>query len=110
MGSRASSSSPPADSTDSTPAAVGFACALASPVPPLPSSSGKKYYTFTTSNQTRGKEPFIVCGHEVARAHFGGTWIGKGPAPKGFPGLEEALAHLLKSTGRTEARILTAYP
>ena len=105
MGSRASSSLP-ADSTDSTPASPP----VASPVPPLPSSSGKKYYTFTTSNQTRGGDPFIVCGHEVARAHFGGTWIGKGPAPKGFTGLEEALAHLLKTTGRTEARILTAYP
>ena len=63
--------------------------------PPPASSSGKRYYVHHLSHQTGGRLPFVAVGSEVALHFLGGSWIGKGAAPKGFTDLEDACNDLL---------------
>jgi len=76
-----------------------------------PSSTGKRYYgAFTLTSQALAPTPFIACGPKVALAHFGGTWIGRGPAPKGFAELQPAVEYVIARTGAEEVRHLTSFP
>ena len=75
--------------------------------PPLPSSTGKKYYAFVTPAQLkvagdyprpRCLGPFVAAGEACAKQRLGGTWTGAGPCPKGFEKLEDAVAECLLHT------------
>ena len=48
--------------------------------PPLPSSSGKKYYVF--KKQHPGGDS-IICGAPLALELLGGQWFGHGTCPSG---------------------------
>ncbi len=87
------------------PRALAVTAAAPSGFPPAPSSSGKKYYVFC---QTHGHGPLIAAGQHVALRLLGGSWIGRGKAPKGFKDLEEAIAHLASEWRATECRIVWA--
>ena len=66
--------------------------------PPIPSSTGKRYYSFV-----RSSPPFVAAGQPVALRELGGSWIGAGVVPRGFAGLEEAIQHLVeRRPGTTE--------
>ena len=73
------------------------------PIPPEPSSSGKRYYLFLAGFH---KEAFIACGQAVALRYLGGSWVGHdlGCAPKGFCSLENAL-NAANAKGYTEIRV-----
>ena len=60
---------------------------LASRFPAKPSSTGKRYYTFTTAAQLRrsfGQGAFVVCGWENTLTWLGGAWNSCGTSPRGF--------------------------
>ena len=59
--------------------------------PPAASSTGRRYYAFTTPTQRQGSEAYVVCGWNTALVHLGGTWSGRGRAPRGFAELYNAL-------------------
>ena len=73
------------------------------PIPPEPSSSGKRYYLFLAGFH---KEAFIACGQAVALRYLGGSWVGHdlGCAPKGFCSLENAL-NTANAKGYAEIRV-----
>ena len=73
------------------------------PIPPEPSSSGKRYYLFLAGFH---KEAFIACGQAVALGYLGGSWVGHdlGCSPKGFCSLENAL-NAANAKGYTEIRV-----
>ncbi len=57
------------------------------PIPSFPiepSSTGKRFYAFTTRSQCQGREAFLVFGHRRAVAWLGGSWTSCGTAPRGF--------------------------
>ena len=64
-------------------------------LPPAPFHSGKRYYLFL--RQHGG--PFIVAGAALLEEKLGGSWLGRGTAPRGFASLEEALKALHTITG-----------
>ena len=73
------------------------------PIPPEPSSSGKRYYLFLAGFH---EEAFIACGQEVALRYLEGSWVGhdRGRAPKGFCSLENAL-NTANAKGYAEIRV-----
>ena len=62
--------------------------------PPPASSTGKRFYSFSERHKCG---PMVVCGSELALHKLGGSWLGLGTAPAGFPNLEDAIAHCLES-------------
>ncbi len=60
------------------------------PVPPEPSTTGRRYYAFRARE---GEEAFIACGQSVALTYLGGSWLthALGQSPKGFNTLEDAV-------------------
>ena len=79
------------------------------------SSTGKRFYTFTTRAQCRGcwngvLTPFVVYGHRNAIAWLGGSWSGRGTAPRGFIELDGALGHIERITGCRSVTIHWAPP
>ena len=71
--------------------------------PPPASKSGKRYYLFKPRHSELGD--CIVAGSQRARELLGGSWFGKGKAPRGFPTLEEALNAFEKENGGRTATI-----
>ena len=72
------------------------------PIPPPPSSSGKRYYLFPARFH---EEAFIVCGQEVTLRHLGGSWFGHTLlVPRGFCSLENAL-NTAHNEGYAEIRV-----
>ena len=69
------------------------------PIPPEPSSSGKRYYLFLAGFH---KEAFIACGQAVALGYRVGHDLGC--APKGFCSLENAL-NAANAKGYNEIRV-----
>ena len=76
--------------------------------PPLPSSTGKCYYVFLERHGELG--PCVVAGSRVALAHLGGSWTGRGRAPRGFPALEDAVKELLAHSSVSEVRLVLQPP
>ena len=71
--------------------------------PPPAGKSGKRYYLFKPRHSELGD--CIVAGSQRARELLGGSWFGKGKAPRGFPTLEEALNAFEKENGGRTATI-----
>ena len=54
--------------------------------------------------------PCLVAGRRVAVAHFGGSWVGRGRAPKGFGSLEDAVSELLYQVLLSEVQLIVKGP
>ena len=74
-------------------------------LPPAASSTGRGYYVFSgaTAAAAGSDAPFVAAGQQVALAFLGGSWLGRGRAPKGFADLEEALNHAIDELNRPPA-------
>ena len=72
------------------------------PIPPPPSSSGKRYYLFPAGFH---EEAFIACGQKVTLRHLGGSWLGHTlRLPRGCCSLENAL-NTTHNEGYAEIRV-----
>ena len=100
------------------PVAIASVKAVAKAKPPTAaqvfpvaaSSSGKRYYVFAAAGLRGNRTPFIAAGHEVALACLGGSWTGRGTAPRGFATLEEACNELIGKTQMTSVLIHWTFP
>lgn len=79
--------------------------------PPTPSRSGKRYYLHIHLHQATDELliPFISCGSDVALAFLGGSWVGRGQAPRGFADLESAISAYRDITGLSRVVIFTKF-
>ena len=100
---------PSAGATHCSEATASPTTSARSPLPPV-SSTGKRYYCFTTRSQCQGRPPFIVVGHLNAIAWLGGSFTNRGTAPKGFSDIEGAVEYLEETSGVKSCRIEWSTP
>ena len=72
---------------------------VAGPLPPVESSTGRRYYLLLHCSP-----PVVACGYPRALEILGGTWTGRGRIPEGFGSLESAV-NAAAGQGHDEVRI-----
>ena len=77
------------------------------PLPPVSSTTGRRYYVFFPREGSPWVDGLIVCGQDAAREELGGNWFGHslGQNPTGFAGLEEAVNAFAVRSGRDEVAL-----
>lgn len=69
-----------------------------------------RYYAFTTAAQRKGRACFVFAGWHTTLLWLGGSWSGRGQAPRGFPDLEAAINCVLSRCDKTAGSVETRGP